>query len=332
MKLTIYHEPSAFAALATEWRALVAVSTCRTPFQLPDFQEIWWRHFGSGQLQLLTWRTAAGELCGLASFFVDASQTLRWVGGEDIADYLDVVARAADLPEIQKQVFAWLLANPDWQLARLPNMPAWSSTAACWLALAEAQGWQTTYTQLNVCPRLALPTNFEVYLDSLEGRQRHEIRRKLRRTAAADSEISWRIVQGVADPSADVALFLDLLAQSQPEKAAFLTRPNMRAAFTELLTALTQSGLMQLAFLAYQSQAVAAYCSFDYAETIWLYNSGLQAGVAAAFSPGWVLLARIIEYAIAHNYQVFDFLQGDEDYKYRFGGQDVAVWSLTFKR
>ena len=49
-------------------------------------------------------------------------------------------------------------------------------------------------------------------------------------------------------------------------------------------------------------------------------------GGQPALSPGWVLLAQLIQKAIAEGRSPFDFLQGNEDYKHRFGGVDEAVY------
>jgi CelD/BcsL family acetyltransferase involved in cellulose biosynthesis len=37
-------------------------------------------------------------------------------------------------------------------------------------------------------------------------------------------------------------------------------------------------------------------------------------------SPGWVLLAHVIQWCTEHGRSEFDFMRGDEEYKYRFGG------------
>jgi CelD/BcsL family acetyltransferase involved in cellulose biosynthesis len=43
-------------------------------------------------------------------------------------------------------------------------------------------------------------------------------------------------------------------------------------------------------------------------------------------------LAYAIQYAIAVGDQVFDFMQGNEDYKYRFGSEDYAVMRVIVSR
>jgi CelD/BcsL family acetyltransferase involved in cellulose biosynthesis len=40
----------------------------------------------------------------------------------------------------------------------------------------------------------------------------------------------------------------------------------------------------------------------------------------------------LIQHAIENKRAVFDFLRGDEDYKYRLGGQDTRLYRLHIER
>ena len=42
-------------------------------------------------------------------------------------------------------------------------------------------------------------------------------------------------------------------------------------------------------------------------------------------SPGWVLLAQVVQWCTENGRHEFDFMRGDEDYKYRFGGVNKYV-------
>ena len=72
---------------------------------------------------------------------------------------------------------------------------------------------------------------------------------------------------------------------------------------------------------------------FDYADSILVYNSGYDPQLYSAISPGIVLLARVIRHAIEGLGRAkFDFLQGDEDYKYRFGAHKTKVFRTLITR
>ena len=50
------------------------------------------------------------------------------------------------------------------------------------------------------------------------------------------------------------------------------------------------------------------------------------------YSPGWVLLAYLLKWSNENGIKAFDFLRGDEDYKYRFGSVDRSVKRVVIKR
>ncbi len=330
MHVEAFGAAEAFDRLALQWGGLLRYSVGSTPFQCVEFQRAWWEHFGSGDLCLLAVRHA-DAMVGLASMYVDDDAVLRWVGGEDIADYLDVVARAADAPEVRRAVFDWLAGAdaPDWQRAEFANIPERSDSARHWQKLAAERGWTADTVLQDFCPQFTLPDDFDAYLIGLEGKQRREIRRKLRRAAAEGTRAVF-IDPGEENLTA-IDEFIALMRASGAEKAAFLA-PKMHAAFGDILRETQAAGMLGLCFLELEGRQLAAYAYFSMGATVYLYNSGYDPGAHAALSPGWVLLAQLIERAIESGHRRFDFMRGDEDYKYKFGGEEERVLRLTIAR
>ena len=330
MYVEAFCRAEAFDRLAHQWDGLLAHSAVATPFQRVEFQRAWWAHFGGGDLCLLTVRHA-DSLIGLACLYVDEDAVLRWVGGEDIADYLDVIARPADAPDVRRAVFDWLAGPdaPDWQCAELASVPEWSESAWHWQKLAAERGWAADVGLQDVCPQFTLPDDFDTYLSGLEGKQRREIRRKLRRATAQGAEPVF-INPSEENPVA-IDDFIALMQASSAEKAAFLS-PKMRAGFGDILRQTQSVGMLGLCFLELEGRRLAAYAYFSMGGTIYLYNSAYDPGEHMALSPGWVLLAQLIERAIKNGHKRFDFMRGDEGYKYRFGGEDERVVRLTISR
>ena len=64
---------------------------------------------------------------------------------------------------------------------------------------------------------------------------------------------------------------------------------------------------------------------------LWGYNSGWE-WAFRDYSPGWVHLAHLIQWSIEQGLTEFDFMRGDEDYKYKFGGVDRHVHRATLTR
>jgi CelD/BcsL family acetyltransferase involved in cellulose biosynthesis len=86
-----------------------------------------------------------------------------------------------------------------------------------------------------------------------------------------------------------------------------------------------KAGWLRLCFLSMNGERVASLLAFEYNRKFLLYNSGYDPDSFAQLSPGWTILSYAIQYAIAVGCQLFDFMQGNEEYKYRFGAKDYRV-------
>ncbi|HUM72501.1 MAG TPA: GNAT family N-acetyltransferase, partial [Chloroflexota bacterium] len=87
-----------------------------------------------------------------------------------------------------------------------------------------------------------------------------------------------------------------------------------------------QDGYLQLLFMEVDGRKAATLLNFDYNNRIWVYNSGLDPVNFSNLSLGVVITAKAIEYAADHGRATFDFLRGNETYKYRFGAQDTVIY------
>jgi CelD/BcsL family acetyltransferase involved in cellulose biosynthesis len=117
-----------------------------------------------------------------------------------------------------------------------------------------------------------------------------------------------------------------LMAQDE-EKANFLS-PLMRKQMKLTMRCAFEKDCLQLAFLTVAGQKVAGYLSFDFLNRIWVYNSGLDRRYVS-YSPGWVLLGHLLQWANENGRDEFDFMRGKEDYKYKFGSIDRFIMRVT---
>jgi CelD/BcsL family acetyltransferase involved in cellulose biosynthesis len=105
----------------------------------------------------------------------------------------------------------------------------------------------------------------------------------------------------------------------------------MRQQMHASIHAAFKAGWLQLAFLEIGGEKAAGYLNFDYAGHIWVYNSGLNPAFRE-YSPGWVLLGYLLQWANENKRLSFDFMRGDEDYKYRFGAVDRQIVRAVIRR
>jgi CelD/BcsL family acetyltransferase involved in cellulose biosynthesis len=311
------------------WNALLATSAIDVPFLTWQFQTTWWRHLGAreGPLHLLGVQDGAGDWAGALPLYeapTPDGPVLRLAGGIDVADYLDVLARAGHEEAVWKALLTALAAGR-WRSLDLRPVPADSPTVAILPGLARAAGLACRVDREERCPLITLPDSWDGYLARLSGKDRHELRRKLRRAETARPR-----VEVARTPAAIAALmdtFLALHRKSAAGKARFMD-DRMERFFREVGAAMAAAGWAALWLLWLEEQPAAALFNFEHGGSVGVYNSGFDPA-ARALSPGVVLVARTIEDAVARGFRRYDFLRGEESYKYGFGAVPTDVLRIT---
>jgi CelD/BcsL family acetyltransferase involved in cellulose biosynthesis len=312
------------------WNRLVERCRAPVPFATWQFQTAWSRAFAPGPLDLLAVQDGAGEWTGVLPLYrapTAEGPVLRLVGGTDVADYLDLIAVAGREEEVWKALLPALAESPVRTLDLRP-VPAASPTSELLTTLAASAGLACRVTVEDRCPVVELPGTWDGYLGALSGKYRHELRRKLRRAEAAGPR-----VEVARTPAAMAALmdgFVALHRRSKVGKARFMDEP-MEVFFRGLGDAMSRAGMAALWMLWLEGRPVAALFCLEQAGAVSLYNSGFDPE-ARALSPGVVLIARTIEDAIARGFRRYDFLRGEEPYKYGFGAAPTEVLRVTLER
>jgi CelD/BcsL family acetyltransferase involved in cellulose biosynthesis len=314
------------------WNALVEQSIADTPFSRHEYLREWWKTLGGGEWLrqraelVLVSAMENDQLIGIAPLFIadyDGQRALMLVGSIEISDYLDLIVREGDLSRFLSGLLDLLSSHAEpWAAIDWYNLPDTSPTLAALKAEAGKRGWNHIEEIYRPTPRIPLNGSFNEYLARIDKKQRHEIRRKLRRAAESDKNVRFTIVNGTDDINTEINAFFDLMVQ-EPSKAEFL-HPAMREQMTVTIQNAHAQGYLWLAFLEIEGARTAASLNFDYKNKLWGYNSGVSSE-HRELSPGWVLLAHTIQWCCENGRYEFDFMRGDEEYKYRFGGVNKYV-------
>lgn len=333
MKVLVHEDPSVFAALKPEWNALLRQSVTDVIFLTWEWQSTWWEIYRAGELFVVEVRTDEGKLVGIAPWFVqhaDGERVLRTIGCVDVTDYVDMIVDKQAVSSVQIALAGCLADNQvRYDRVNLCNIPEASPTYHFMPDLLRQRGFDSDLVLQEVCPVIHLPSDWEDYLSMLDKKQRHELRRKVRR-AESESHIAYEVFGNRADELSEVMLdeFLGLMAASQPAKAEFLANDANRRFLTAILRKTGKEGWLRLSILRHDGKPAAAYADFMYGGQVQVYNSGLAPDIAPQLSLGIVLLSYNIQRAITQGVQVFNFLRGNETYKYRMGATDTRIYKL----
>lgn len=326
--------------LEHEWNALLKESITHVPFLRFEYLIDWWLTRGGGEwpdgsrLAIIT-AMEGTRLVGIAPFFITTHEDelrLLLLGSIEISDYLDVICREDDLLPFISNLIPFVKTNlvdvEGIQKIDLYNLCDDSPTITALETVADELDLKFENKRLQHSPYIPLPGDWEAYLSQLDKKQRHEIRRKMRRASEGETSIELYITEEAGKLEDDIDDFLDLMEQD-PEKEEFLS-PLMRDQMKATMRCAFANNCLQLAFLLVGGQKAAGYVSFDFLNRIWVYNSGINR-LYRSYSPGWVLLGYMLKWANEHGREEFDFMRGNEEYKYKFGAIDRFVLRTTLE-
>ncbi len=316
--------PEPFAALEPEWASLHASIDGATVFSHPAWFATWLRHFGDNVQPVFLALRNGGELTGVMAFET-AGTGMRQLGDHNVTDYAGPLVKPGLEAAAATAIVGWLIEH------QAPSATLWgiafdSPMRQALATAATENGWSCTETHEAVCPRVALPPDFETYVGGLSKHDRHELRRKMRNLGAA-GELGFATHTAESEVTARLDRFLELMRISREDKETFLT-PAMEAYFRDVAATFAGLGMLCLAELTLDSRDAAMILCFENASTLYLYNSGYDPGLAR-LAVGLVSKAMALQDAIVRGKQVFDFLRGEEDYKKRLGGVPLEVLTLT---
>lgn len=318
MSYTITQE--SWTSLASCWVESSRALPWRCLFVLPAWLKVWWQELGSGGELYLGVARDGEKIIGMAPLLVQ-EQTAAPIGSADVCDYLDFVVA----PGREKDFFTIILDD----LARrgihhldLGLLRPDSTILTHLVDIARNRGYAVLCQAEDVSLELDLPADWENYLAILAAKQRHEVRRKLRKLAAA-GEVRYHFITDSAAVPRAMDTFLKMFTESRQEKTAFLTA-RREAFLRSLAQSMAEIGLLTLGVLELDALPVAMIMCFDYNGCVYLYNSGYDTRYSS-LSVG--LLGKIlgIKESIQAGKKKFDFLKGSETYKYDLGGREVPL-------
>jgi CelD/BcsL family acetyltransferase involved in cellulose biosynthesis len=304
---------------------------------------------------------------------VEPTAKAVYFGASYHADYATVLADPLDLPEVASAICELLedetRPNPDhpapWDVVDLRRLrladPATDALATAFGHHEMAEGWTINIEREDVCPVATLPTgDIDDFLATLGKKERHEIRRKVRR---AEAHGGIRFVES-ADPLAastapdangrtDLEIFIDLHQARWGVDGLFPDTPGgaqSRLFFRRLFElfgtpgedgasgastsgdgAGAGGGSVRLSFQWVGESRIAASVHFETADSILYYNAGIDPAYRT-LSPGVRMVEGLVRRALETGRTRLDFLRGDEGYKYEWGATDEPIQRLLVRR
>lgn len=324
MDITIRHED--FDGIQDYWVSKRYQLYWSSIFVLPNWMKIWWQEFGSNNNILLGSVRQQEQIIGIFPLKTNDS-IATFIGSPDLCDYMDFIIT----PGKEDVFFTTILREFDRLAIKeldLGRCRPDSTVVKYLLPIAQELGYAVDYNQGDVSLELELPKSWEEYLKVLTRKQRHEVRRKLRRLEEA-GDVNYRCIKAVDELDDSLNMFFKLFSYSHEEKARFMTIQK-EAFFKSLAKSMAEIGLLHFGIVELNKTIVAMIMLFDYADTVYLYNSAYNPEFDN-LSVGILSKVLCLKQSIESGKKKWDFLQGGESYKYRIGGEEIPLYQCRIR-
>jgi CelD/BcsL family acetyltransferase involved in cellulose biosynthesis len=333
--------PQAFDALEKDWNDLLQHGDA-TVFQSFEWQRTWWRHFGerrrAARLHLVTIREG-GALLAVAPLWIEGTRLLgllptrrlRWIGCGD-SDYLELLVARGREPECAARVAATLTggARP-FAVAMLEDASERSRAAPLLEDALRRLGWTVSREAAEPCPATALARSWDETIAGFRINHRREIRRRLRNIERGH-RVALEVVTRPEEVDAAICEFVDM-HQERWERDGYwgaFSDPGVLEFHRDVAARLSARGWLFLAFLRVDGVRRAGNYGFSFRDAVATFQGAVRHDPELTpLSPGRVLHARSMQWAIARGRARYDFMRGAEPYKYDFDAVDVPNWTTV---
>jgi CelD/BcsL family acetyltransferase involved in cellulose biosynthesis len=329
MYLEVIDDEEQFRGLREEWDRLLAVSRQDGPCLTHLWLSTWWdTHKPSGRLHVVTCRDDDRLLGVLPTFSARMGRLVSVPAGRLLGDrgVGSVGLGPFALPDAEEEVFDLfaeyvLRGKHGWGVLDLDFV----HMSQPFLSRFQGMPFVKDEGTSGVCPRVTLGDGWDSYLASLSQGRRKKIgqwRRKLE-SIGVDLEVIDE-PDALADAVEDL---FDIMEQRMRAKEPdYEASDEYREFVTRVARSLLDDERLLLMFLKRESERVAVAYHLKYGETMY--------GQLLAFKPvkGTTNLTRpLLSYALQATSErgcsIYDFMLGDQDYKFEWGDTEVREFS-----
>ena len=264
------------------------------------------------------------RVIGIAPLCIEG-RSARFLGIPDVCDYQDIIVFPGHEMQVMDAVVSHLKGRGIGRMDLRTLRPEAASLSAL-REMASREYLDVAVEPDGVTFESALPAAWDDYLMQLSKKQRHEVRRKMRRLEN-HGDFAYRTAGIDEDLDSATGHFLRLFHMNRTDKSAFMDAA-MADYFRELIEAAARHGLLRLHILEVADNPAAAVLCFEYGGERYLYNSAYDARYND-LSVGIISKVLSIRSGIEAGCRRYDFLKGAESYKRHLGGKEVPLYRCS---
>jgi CelD/BcsL family acetyltransferase involved in cellulose biosynthesis len=309
-----------FAAFEPSWRSFLERTPSPAPFQRPAWLIPWWLHFGSGELRVVV-ASHNDTVAGIIPLFLHEWNGRRQLTllGSGISDYTDPVLDLRHALNISKCLGECLEHWRDWDICVWQDLSAGTPLSS--LGKTEPD---------TPCSQIRFDGSFD---DFLAARPK-DLRRNLRRykeQAQAIAPVTFEVKDYADRESTEALIRLHRARWNALGESGMIEANSSEGFLRDVVITLASGGLLIFFAVRFNGSIAAILLALRDGDTIYSWLSAFDPA-HERFGFGRELLAQSLRYAHDHGYKAWNFLRGEEPYKFSWGAQPIPKCRVVIER
>lgn len=329
-----------WAEMSTSWNDLLMKSSANSIFLTWEWLYSWGECFlgNDRKLHLIVFYKN-NELIGIAPFYSKTVRkhlvTMKHLGflgsPETASDYLDIFTIRGKEKEVAMLLYNYLFSEKshEWDSMLLRDMPSDSLFLMYFIKNIRRNGKYYDINESSYCPQLILDNHEEHYFEKQLKKRQKRLRYDLR-VLERSGDVEHNIIQAV-DVDDNLRKCFSLHKERWGNSKS--SNPNIYMFLEIFIERCKKYKWVNLELLKINGQEIASLLLLEYNNTLSMYLMAVDTNYNSKISVGNIITGLSIEKAIVDGNHVYDFLKGDEEYKFYWSKEGKRCMDfLTYRR
>jgi len=339
MTISVINIEQDFFKLQKEWEELEKHANNLTIFQTWVFQYYTWRIFADKvRLNLILVREKTGRLIGCAPLGTRIQKVgpvkLKLLGFCCIkyCDFQNFIVHADYETQVFSALAEWFRNNrKQWDMIQFKLLREDFAIIDKKSLFIEKMQDSIKIENIGQAPYISIQENWTNFQDALSSKRAKSVRYEVKNLFRQfDGEFKGFDKGSELENALTQMMDLHQKRIRQKHQLGAFATEQVRKGFRELVHELEKKGYITIHTIAAKEQTIAAIGSFVFDKKISYFQGGFDPEYFR-LSPGKVVLALRVTEAIEKKVKEFDFLFGDEDYKFAWSTGQRQIYQLEIK-
>ena len=334
IRLQVIREQSALQTLSSDWNSLLARSSVHSVFLTWEWMAAWLDAYGSRELLTLVGFAPSGEMVGVAPFYVSpwpkagrrSLRILKLMGGSTgDAGSLGLISVKGDEEQFAESVAAWLTSNHgDYNAIELENLDGIANAA--FLGAMQRRKWAVR-RRASSHMVIDLPGSVEQFQQRLSRGFRKSLNSAGKNLSSRETEFKHCESESEVSAALHHLFHLHTRRWAKKGRGGAFAETARQVFYRRLAASMLTNGKLDLWTMTVDGHTVAAELGLIDGRT----RASLQAGFDpdySRFNVGSLLDQQIIAAAIQRGVRSYDLLEGEQEYKRRWGAVPMECVSI----